>query len=92
MPKKPKDPNVPRLKRDWEGRYVNLNREIMTRGGIIFEKGEVMKVTRNYRGLHLEAIKTCKHCSRRRKETVTEIPEYSVTLLPIEFKPEEKSS
>ena len=73
---------VPKLKRDWIGRQVHLKRQIETRGGIIFNEGEVMNVAAYYQGLTLEAISTCQHCRRRSRQIVTRISINEVELLP----------
>lgn len=38
----------------WEGRRVRLVRTVRTRGGIVYNKGRVAKVTRKFGGLCLE--------------------------------------
>lgn len=80
----------PKLKRDWVGRYVRTKREIETRGGTIFDAGEVFVVTRNFGGLHLEAVIQCEHCHRRSRRFVKGIPERDVVLLAPDYKPELK--
>lgn len=74
--------NAPHLKRDWIGRHVRLTRQIETRGGIIFDVGEVLRVEGYYRGLSLEAIHTCSHCTRRSRQTISRVPLHDVDLLP----------
>lgn len=73
---------LPALKRDWVGRRVRLLRQVVTKGGVIFEAGEVMVVTRSFGGLHLEAVALCRHCGRGRRESVKGIHENAVELLP----------
>ena len=80
-------PPLPRLKRDWEGRYVQLRTELRTKGGTIFERGEIMLVTRNHGGLHLDATIRCQHCSRRSNYKIKEVHEAEVELLPPEYTP-----
>lgn len=75
-------------KRDWVGRHVRLLRETRTKGGAVFEAGEVMLVTRNFGGLQLEAVIKCKYCARRHLHRVVKIPEAAVSLLPADYKPE----
>lgn len=78
----------PKLKRDWVGRYVRLKEEIQTNGGVIFAVGEVMRVTRNFGGLQLETVGfKCKKCERGFRHRVTKVHEYSVSLLPPDWKP-----
>ena len=36
--------------KDWVGRYVRLNRQIESKGGRIFPKGELMQVSGHWRG------------------------------------------
>ncbi len=77
----------PKLKRDWHGRYVRLKGTVETRGGIILEAGEVMRVTRNHGGLDLEAVIQCDHCNRNNRRFVRKLQERSVVLLPADFVP-----
>ncbi len=81
----------PRLKKDWEGRYVRLLKEIETRGGIILDVGEVMEVMRNFGGLNLSAVTQCENCNKHTRRYVTKVPEWNVELLPIDYKPQEQS-
>lgn len=76
------------LKRDWEGRYVRLLRQVETRAGDIFEPGEILRVTRNYGGLHLMAVKICRDCKRKSRGYIKGVPERDVILLPADYKPE----
>lgn len=80
----------PRRKRDWEGRFVRLRRTIENTGGAIFEEGEVLKVTRNFGGLHLEGIKRCAGCEKAYRRRITKINEGTVNLLPLDYQPEDK--
>lgn len=75
------------LKREWVGRYVRLKAETRTRGGAIFDAGEVMRVHRNYKGLHLDAITVCEHCGRRHQHFITGVDERKVVLLDVDFEP-----
>jgi len=50
-----------------------------------------MKVSRNWGGLHLEAVHGCEKCRRLYRLFVNKVHENSVTLLPVDFKPEEGS-
>lgn len=77
----------PKLKKDWEGRYVRLLLGGITRAGIQFDAGEILKVKRNYNGLHLESVVRCPICSRGRRREIL-VAEYQVELLPLDFKPE----
>lgn len=81
MPDDLVDPNVPRLKRDWKGRLVRLKREVETRGGTVFEPGEVMRVARNFGGLDLEAFACQKECGRVSRCYVRKVSEHAVELL-----------
>lgn len=79
---------VPRLKGEWAGRYVRLLRT--TSGGYnnnIFDKGEILKVDRNYKGVHLEGVHECKACNRGYKVSII-VPESYVELMPEDYKPE----
>lgn len=80
----------PKLKRDWVGRYVRLRITLETRGGIIFDKGEVMKVCKYYRGLGLRSLYCCEHCRRKTRQDITGIPIHEVEILAKDFKPEIK--
>ncbi len=75
---------TPRLKGDWEGRHVRLNHEIKN-GHTIFPAGEIMKVTRNYGGLHLEAVHACDNCRLRHRHSINRVRESTVTLLPPDY-------
>jgi len=81
MPDELTDPNIPRLKRDWKGRLVRLKREVETRGGTVFEPGEVMRVHRNHGGLDLEAFSCRKECGRTSRCFVRKVREMDVELL-----------
>jgi hypothetical protein len=78
----------PRLKRDWEGRYVRLKRKMETKGGDVFEAGEVMRVDRNYGGLHLSAVRHCSECKKRYRGHLRKVQERDVMLLPEDYRPE----
>ncbi len=82
----------PRLKRDWVGRYVRVVRQIELNDGTIMDPGEVMKVDQYYRGMTLEAIRTCEHCSRRERVRVRRISRRSVELLPKAWSPSERTA
>ncbi len=81
------DPEIPKLKRDWVGRYVRLRHQKQTAGGEIFEAGEVMRVYRNYGGLWLEALFECTECARRVRGRIKKVQEYDVELIPPGFTP-----
>lgn len=81
------DPTIPKLKRDWVGRYVRLKRQMQTGRGEIYEAGEVMRVTRNYGGLQLTALYECRECGRRGQGHITKVHEESVELIPPGFEP-----
>lgn len=78
---------TPRLKRDWNGRYIKLLRKIETDGGVIFLAGEVMLVTRNFGGLHLNTVHQCSKCERGFRLGIRKVPESWVTLLPKDYSP-----
>lgn len=82
----------PRLKRDWEGRHVRLRRTLETKGGEIFEPGEIMLVRRNHGGLHLSAVRECAECRRRHRGYIHGVSEHDVTLLPEDYRPDELQS
>lgn len=73
-------------KRDWVGRYVRLLRDVENKAGTIFEAGSVMRVTRNFGGLHLENVVRCM-CGQKRRDTVRGVAEIDVRLLSVEFVP-----
>lgn len=77
----------PKLKRDWVGRHVRLHRTMETKGGTIFEKDNVMLVTRNFSGLELESVKACAECRSKCRYFIKHVRESEVTLLPEDFKP-----
>ena len=90
----PKDvnPDYPLLKRDWIGRYVRLVREQRTCGGVIFDKGEILRVVSCWRGrLKLETIVRCEHCRRRQQVGIAGVSEKSLEILPIDFEPDPDS-
>lgn len=81
------------LKRDWIGRYVRLYQDVVTKGGTIFAKGEVLLVTQNRGGLTLEGIRICPTCeSRYRRRVVSRVSEGSVILLAPDFAPDDVTS
>jgi hypothetical protein len=80
---------IPRVKRDWEGRYVRLKRKMETKGGDVFEAGEVMRVDRNYGGLHLSVVRHCSVCKKRHRGRINRVSEDDVRLLPEDYRPEE---
>jgi hypothetical protein len=69
------------------GRYVRLRRKTETQGGLMFEEGEVLRITRLFGGLHLETVKHCMACSRGRRLTITRVSPLSVELLPEAYTP-----
>lgn len=78
----------PRLKREWVGRYVRLKHVTRNGAGTIFEKGEVLRVDRTYRGsMTVETIKKCEHC-KRRTFTSIKLGTNSLEVLPIDYDPE----
>lgn len=79
--------SLPKRKRDWVGRYVRLAKQFTTWGGKVFEVGEILRVDRNYSGLHVSTIKHCPTCFRYAYEQAL-IPESYVELLPVEYEPE----
>ncbi len=81
------EPSIPKLKRDWVGRYVRLKRQMRTGHGEIFEAGEVMLVTRNYGGLQLSPLYDCKECGRRVQGWITKVWEQDVELVSGNFEP-----
>lgn len=78
----------PKLKRDWEGRYVRLKKQMTTGLGDIFLEGEVMKVERNYGGLHLVKVVNCRECKRLYRGKINDVSENAVELLSRSYKPE----
>ena len=74
--------NEPRLKRDWEGRYVRLLREVKNYGGDVVPAGAVMLVKRNYGGLDISRIAYCECCSVGTRIVVRKVSEHDVELLP----------
>lgn len=77
----------PKLKRDWIGLTVKLKRDMRTVRGVIFDAGEVLKVTGYYRGLELETIHTCPHCTRRTVEHIKRVEIHNVELAEGEDRP-----
>jgi hypothetical protein len=70
-------------KGEWEGRKVRLLVDLTNQGGEVFATGTVMKCTRNYGGLWLEAFYVCPSCaSGGRKRQISRVPEHKVELLP----------
>lgn len=80
---------TPRLKRDWEGRYVRLLYSATTRGGAIFEAGQVLQVVKNHNGLELTTVVRCPECHRRNQDIIRGVSERDVFLLPPEYRPED---
>ncbi len=79
------------LKGDWHGRYVRLRHKFETLGGAIFPAGTVMKVTRNFGGLHLEAVAVCRRCAQLHRHRIKKIHERDVILLDADYVPDEKA-
>lgn len=77
----------PKLKRDWVGRYVRLRHDTKTRGGTTFPAGEVMRVTRNFGGLFLSALRPCAMCGDCR--LLRGVQERDVDLLPKDWTPDD---
>ena len=75
------------LKRDWTGRYVRLQREMVTVGGVLFKAGEVMWVRKNFGGLFLEATYVCPHCNRGYRVEINQVAERDVVLLDTTYVP-----
>jgi len=71
----------PKRKCDWVDRLVRLEKRIATKGGDVFERGTVMRVTRNHGGLHLEDTRHCFQCDRGRRREVKGVQEGNVYLL-----------
>lgn len=78
---------LPRLKRDWIGRYVRLRQDHETNGGAIFEAGTVMHVEGYYRGLSLDAVRACPQCRLKYRHYITRVACADVELLPADFVP-----
>lgn len=78
---------LPKLKRDWIGRYVRLRRQMENGWGGVFEAGEVVRVSGYYRGLELEAIHECPHCRRRGRDRISRVSCAAVELLPADYRP-----
>jgi hypothetical protein len=69
------------------GRHVRLRRRMETQGGLMFEEGEVLLITRLFGGLHLQTVKHCMACSRGRRLSITRVSPRSVELLPEGYTP-----
>lgn len=74
----------PRLKQDWNGRYVRLKARVKNGAGTVFDKGEVMRVTRNWKGLHLERLYRCAVCGHHFFQSLM-CQESDVELLPPDY-------
>lgn len=84
---KPKT-EIPKLKRDWEGRYVRLRHDIERKDGLIFPAGEIMRVEGNHGGLLLRRLYACPHCGAKENQYIRRIYEYKVELLPLAYRPQ----
>jgi hypothetical protein len=73
----------PRLKRDWEGRYVRLLREVKNNGGDVAQAGTVMRVTRSHGGLTLTRVAYCECCGIGTASVFRKVSERAVELVPI---------
>lgn len=68
--------------KDIVGKDVVLIREITTRGGIIFDVGEVMRCYGTHRGMfHLEAIHKCDRCARRSRPNIRHVERSAFKVL-----------
>lgn len=74
------------LKRDWEGRYIQIRKDVQNRGGGLFEAGGVYKVDRSYNGLHIQVKGQCHNCPSRGWQHII-IPERDVILLSKDYDP-----
>lgn len=82
--------NKPRLKRDWIGRHARILCDMETKGGTVFQAGEVLEVVNNHGGLTLKAMRTCPRCeARHRRRLISKVSEDDVHLLPLDFVPDE---
>jgi hypothetical protein len=52
-----------------------------TKAGLMLPAGTVMLVYRNYAGLRLSVVKTCKHCGVGQRSIIARVPESDVELL-----------
>jgi hypothetical protein len=70
------------LKRDFVGRRAELTRPIQNGAGVILDIGEIVKIDGTYRGrFSIETIVTCKHCYRRQKVSISQVPESDFKLI-----------
>ena len=74
-------------KKDWEGRFVRLLKNVETRGSTIFFAGTVLKVSRNFGGLWLEEVTRCPMCEIVTRHIVQKVEERNVYLLPVGYQP-----
>ena len=74
-------------KKDWEGRFVRLLKNVETRGGTIFFAGTVLKVFRNFGGLWLEEVMRCPTCEIVTQHIIQKVEERKVYFLPIGYAP-----
>lgn len=72
----------PKRKQDSVGRYVRLLRNMETLGGRLFPSGTVMRIHRNYGGLHLEFPIVCSACGTGQVYAVKKVKQKDVELLP----------
>ena len=86
----PRTEKKPKLKREWEGRYV-VTKYPMRNGNHYIAPYTLLKVSENYGGLCLKNIReTCPTCGFQHRIYITKVEEYKVTLLPEDYKPDEQ--
>lgn len=78
----------PKRKGDWVGRYVRLRHDLETKGGTLFQAGDVLVVTRSFGGLWLSAPVACPLCRQSYRRSIKQVPEADVELLPAGYVPD----
>lgn len=82
------DPDPPRRKGDWQGRYCLTRYGMLNGNGTVFPRRTLMRIERNYGGLTLERVETCWRCGSVHVSSISRVDESGVALLTEDFRPE----
>lgn len=78
--------SFPKRKGDWAGRYVILTRNFHAGSGHIFPEGLLLRVDRNYGGVHCDVISNCPSCGIGHRYSIL-VPERALVLVAYNWEP-----